>query len=330
LYDNENKEEPMDLTRMLEKCRRDQWHVNDLDWSVKPRPMTEHEERSVVQYFTDMASIELLAGALFEEQAKRTDDLTLRAIFETFVVDEQRHSEAARRLARHYDVHHYQSYRTNPSLVAFKPHFANAIQYLSAEVANYYIVAGELILDVALLRSLNDYVADEMSQAAMNLINRDESRHIAMDFYMAEHYANEARAGRLERGRVPPTVQAKALWAIGNVLYYGRPFFDEVFFGPMRLVDPSGKRLREAYKRIQLLHDHEGIAERPFVRFMTTLRRLYDHPSTRRWLGPVAVRLAGVDTSVMGTVYTRDDLERSRRMSFEELAEDAVGVKYAS
>ncbi|HSN97040.1 MAG TPA: hypothetical protein VLS89_02045 [Candidatus Nanopelagicales bacterium] len=29
----------MDLDRMLEQCRRDQWRVSDLDWSRPPRPM---------------------------------------------------------------------------------------------------------------------------------------------------------------------------------------------------------------------------------------------------------------------------------------------------
>ena len=56
--------------------------------------------------------------------------------------------------------------------------------------ANAYITAGELILDVALLRSLDDYVADEMSHRAMYLINRDESRHIAIDYRMVEYYAS--------------------------------------------------------------------------------------------------------------------------------------------
>ena len=60
------------------------------------------------------------------------------------------------------------------------------MRHLSPEVANVYITTGELILDVALLRSLDDYVADETTHAAMERINRDESRHIAVDFHMFE------------------------------------------------------------------------------------------------------------------------------------------------
>src|SRR5262245_36513296 len=100
----------MDLGRMLEKCVRDQWSVDDLDWSLTPPAMDREKEEAVVQYFTDMAGIELLAGALFEVQREKTADRTLKKIFSTFVADEKRHSAVASRLAKHYDVHHFRDY----------------------------------------------------------------------------------------------------------------------------------------------------------------------------------------------------------------------------
>src|SRR5512140_703675 len=140
----------MDPERMLEKCRAGQWKIDDLDWSIAPRPMTESEETAVVQYFTDMSGIERLAGALFDEQRKRATDPTLKKIFSTFVADEERHARVAERLARYYDVHRYRKYELNPSLTAFHPHFVAAVKHLSAEIATVYITGGELILDVAL------------------------------------------------------------------------------------------------------------------------------------------------------------------------------------
>ena len=104
------------------------------------------EETQVVQYFTDMAEIERLAGALFAEQLRHSTDPVLRSIFETFVVDEQRHARAAERLALHFDTRKLQRYRPSPSLVRFRPRFLAALRYVSAEVANAYIVAGELLL----------------------------------------------------------------------------------------------------------------------------------------------------------------------------------------
>src|SRR5262249_9225450 len=97
----------MELLRMLDKCRRDQWRVGDIDWSLPPRPMSKEDEIIIVQLFTDMAGIERLSGALFVEQTRRAKDPVLKEIFETFVVDEVRHSHAAQMLADHYDVHHY-------------------------------------------------------------------------------------------------------------------------------------------------------------------------------------------------------------------------------
>ena len=63
----------------------------------------------MVQCFTDMAGIERLAGALFAAQARKATDATLRAIFESFVIDEERHATVARaaRAAPPYHVHHY-------------------------------------------------------------------------------------------------------------------------------------------------------------------------------------------------------------------------------
>lgn len=318
----------MNLERMLEKCLRDQWSIEELDWSLVPRAMTESEETAIVQYFTDMAGIELLAGALFEEQAKRSDDPVLRQILETFVVDEARHSAVALRLAKHYDRHGFCSYRRNPSLVAFTPHFVNAVRYLSPEVATYYITAGELILDVALLRSLNDFVHDEMSEAAMERINRDESRHIALDFHMTEMYALAASSGRQVVPERDWRERAEAFRAFALVLYHSKPFFADVFFGPMKLVDPSGTRLREAYKRVQLLQEREEVRSRPFMRFMKVLRDIYDHPASRILLGGAVRRISGLDHAVMGTIYDQAERERVATLSFEQMAEEAVALKY--
>ena len=70
-----------------------------------------------------------------------------------------------------------------------------------------------------MLRSLNDYVNDEMSDQAMKRINRDESRHIAIDYHMAEHYASdEYRAGRASRPPPAMRQRVRAWWAFAGVL----------------------------------------------------------------------------------------------------------------
>src|SRR5688500_890276 len=129
---------------MLDKCVRDQWSIDDLDWTLPPPALTRDKEEAVVQYFTDMAGIELLAGALFEVQRDKATDPTLRKIFATFAADERRHSAVAARLARHYDVHRYRDYRESASLTRFRPHFLAVVRRASPEIANAYITSGEL------------------------------------------------------------------------------------------------------------------------------------------------------------------------------------------
>lgn len=318
----------MDLERMLEKCRRDQWRVGEVDWSSPPRPMSRDDEVTIVQLFTDMAGIERLAGALFVEQTRRVTDPTLRAIFETFVTDEVRHSHAAQMLADHYDVHHHRSYRQNESLTRFFPHFVDAIRYLSDDVANVYITMGELILDVALLRSINDYVRDELSDRVMQLINRDESRHIAVDYYMIEHYGTHAYAEELAaRPRKPWDHEARAWWAFANVLYRSRPFNQDVFFRPMDIVDPAGKRLMEAFKRFQLLRYKPRVETRPFGTFMNVMQDTYNHPLWGPLLGGVASRALGVEPRFMRLMNSEEEIRAAVGKSYDALAEEALAVK---
>jgi hypothetical protein len=99
----------MDLDRMLERCRRDQWSVSDLDWTRRPREMSREDEIAIVQLFTDMAGIERLAGALVRAQERRARDDRLRAIFATFVRDETAIAQAAD--AADSDVHHHRHYQ---------------------------------------------------------------------------------------------------------------------------------------------------------------------------------------------------------------------------
>lgn len=320
----------LDLDRMLENCLRDQWSVGDLDWSRKPRELSRDNEMAVVQLFTDMAGIERLAGALFRENQRRVEDPTLKAIFETFVKDEVRHSHAAQMLADYYDVHHYREYRQSESLTAFAPWFIAAIQYLSDDVANAYITAGELILDIALLRSIDDFVADEMSHEAMRLINRDESRHIAIDYYMSEYYGSDAFEEKAKhQKKLSAEESLRAAWTFGQMLYHAEPFIRDVFLNPMGYLDPRGKRLKDAFKRLQLLGMKAERARRPFNRFLRAMQAIFNHPVAGKLLGSTASRLVGVGP-FLERFYSEEELTRTRSMSYAELAQEALGVKNQS
>lgn len=315
---------------MLEKCIRDQWSVDDLDWSIPPPQMTADKEQAICQAFTDMAGIELLAGALFEVQRQKTSDPTLKKIFATFVADEKRHSAVAARLARHYDVHRYRTYTESPALTRFRPHFLAVVEQTSPEIANAYITSGELILDVALLRSLDDYVADEMSHRAMHLINRDESRHIAIDFHMTETYCSDEHLATI-KARPPLGWRQKAegVRTVATMMWHAKPFLQQVFLAPMDRTDPSGRRVREAFKRIQLVLRKPTVARTPFSKMMIAAQNAYNHPLIGRVLGPLLLRVLGAEDRAARILFTRDELARTQQMSFDELAEDALAAKYS-
>jgi hypothetical protein len=318
----------MNFERMLRLCREGQWSVGDLDFSQPPRSMSIEDEASVVQYFTDMVQIERLAGALFVEQERRATDPVLREIFATFVVDELRHSHVAQMLADHYDVRRLQVYRPSRSLEHFFPAFVGAIRHLSDDVANAYITSGELFLDIALLRSIDDFVADPLSSQAMELINRDESRHIAVDYSMVEYYSSpEYRARKRALPRKSVVDQVAGARAFAAMTRWGRPFFRDVFFVPMMRVDPSGARMREAFKRMQLLGTKPGVGELPLTRFWNAMMKLHNHPRAGRRLKEILATLAGAEPEAMQRLATHDELATAASMSFDQLADEALAAK---
>ncbi len=315
---------------MLTRCEAGQWKLGDVDWSRPARALPADAERDVVQYFTNMAEIERFAAALFREQGRRAKDPTLAAIFATFVVDEERHALAAERLARHFDTRRLARYRPSPSLMRFRPRFLGTLRHVSAEIANTYIVSGELLLDIALLRAIDDFVDDPVCHDVMKLINRDESRHVAVDYHMVEYYTSPAWAEELAaapRRSVPEAARAAAAFA--GMLLTARPFIRDVFITPMTRVDPSRRRMREAFKRMQLLGAKPGVAARPFSKLLRGLRFLYLDPRTHAVFGRVAETLIGVPGEYLRDLYTAEEWERAARTEFADLANEALAAKNA-
>ena len=67
----------VNLAKMLERCRREQWDVADFDWTAAPIALSSEREQELCAYYVNMSYIERLAGALFLALAKRRDDLHL-------------------------------------------------------------------------------------------------------------------------------------------------------------------------------------------------------------------------------------------------------------
>ncbi len=161
----------------------------------------------------------------------------------------------------------------------------------------------------------------------MRLINRDESRHIAIDYYMVGYYSSpEWTARKAARTKKRARDHARAAWTFVSMLRYGQPFFRDVFFQPMKHIDPSGVRMREAFKRLQLLGAKPATMNTWFGAFMRTLQDGYNDPRIGAVLGPAIGRIVGVG-DFMRVLYSQDEERRAAAMSYEELADEALGVK---
>ncbi|MCW5829765.1 MAG: hypothetical protein KIT79_10690 [Deltaproteobacteria bacterium] len=263
----------MDLDKMVEKCERGQWNVNSFDWAQKPIPLSKEKELQVCQYYTDMSYIERLAGALFLALSQRVEDPRLKRIFELCHADEVRHSIAAAKLADYFNVHNYKFYTPNLWMLQFIPSFVKAVKTINPAFATSFILGGELILDIALLRGLNEYVDDPLSREVVERINQDESRHIAMDFYMTEYFSRN-RGKRASDDKTPGWLKPE-FW---GMLAWGPGFFNDVFFRPMQIVDPGNHQMKEVMKRLRRFNDREEVKNNPTVKNFKETVEFFESP----------------------------------------------------
>src|SRR5262249_32292931 len=131
---------------------------------------------------------------------------------------------------------------------------------------------------------------------------------------------------KAKRPTKTPRDHARAAKAFAGILYYGQPFFRDVFFQPMELVDPTGVRIREAFKRLQLLGAKPSTMNTWFGKFMRVLQTGYNDPRVGRVLGPAIGRVVGVG-DFLRMLHSDDEAKRAAAMTFEELAAEVVGVK---
>ncbi len=241
----------MDLQRMAEKCRKGQWRIEDFDFSGKPIPMSKFDEMEAVQSFTNLIYIERIAALTFLELSKKVTDPALREIFESFYVDEVRHADAMFRLANYFNVHNYRIYSPDPQLSVFCQTITKTIQKINPAFASAMVTLGELVLDVALLRAVNDYIEDPLSRAVIEKVNQDESRHIAMDFYLTEEYGK----GESEPPKASDLIQMLTNLNLLESMGWAVLALGNLFGRVVAIMDPTAERFLEAQRRFELLGD---------------------------------------------------------------------------
>jgi hypothetical protein len=62
---------------------------------------------------------------------------------------------------------------------------------------------------------------------------------------------------------------------------------------------------------------------------MIALQNAYNHPIYGRFFGRVLLRMLGAEERAARILFTKEELARTQGMSFDELAEEALSVKYS-
>ncbi len=186
----------LDLDRTLEQVRDKQWSLGDIDWDAPGAERIRDDQReSLRNFMADLVWIEHVGARGFAALADKAHDPVLAEIYRWFHAEEQRHANAELALMRRWGMladGEMPEVNANIRLVIdFLDQHASAtsLGMLSAVIAML-----ETALDAALVQFLLEEVDDPVCHDVFALINRDEARHIAVDFEVLEQLGMRPRA----------------------------------------------------------------------------------------------------------------------------------------
>jgi hypothetical protein len=188
----------LDLARVLYNTRRGQWAIDDIDWDQPLQgadglSARERREAGLALLFT--AGLERQAARVFEACADYIREPHAAEIYRLFAADELRHAEAEIRLAARYGVHwHDQPPTTRWMFRTLAQNFERPSRALH-EISAATILLFELALDSILIPALKERVSDPIQADVFRRIDLDESRHLAMDYWLLD-YKGSQQAGR--------------------------------------------------------------------------------------------------------------------------------------
>lgn len=173
---------------MLEKVERGQWSLDDIDWDAPGADRIRPEQfESLRAFMTDLVWIEHVGARGFAALGRQAEDPELRAIYGHFEKEEERHARAELALMQRWGMARPGEIpvaNINIRLViAWLDRYADTIDFATLTCV---IAMLEVALDGALVKFLLDEVEDPLCHTVFEHINRDESRHLAIDFEVME------------------------------------------------------------------------------------------------------------------------------------------------
>lgn len=194
----------LDLDKMLGSISEGQWSVDAFDWKT-PSPtldaLGEDERRSMAHCLLFVAGLERLGSEAFRVTASQEPDPRAKAIFQLIALDEERHAEAEVRMAARLG----HDFGGLPRVARWFFRLARrdlamatlATRRLIHENISMQIVLFELGLDSFFTPMLKERLSDPLHDEVVRRIERDESRHLAMDYWLLERRGTEGGFARV-------------------------------------------------------------------------------------------------------------------------------------
>ena len=216
----------LDLDRMLEAVQAGQWSLDDLDWSqplAGADRIDARTRREAGRALVFTARLERQAARIFALAAEHADDPRAAAIYRWFAIDERRHADAEVKLAARYGVAEDDLPRPlHWAMRVLERNFDEPNRALH-EMTSASIILFELALDSLLIPSLKDLTDDAIQARVFRLIDLDEARHLAMDYWLLDRkgvqYAGTSARTIFTRGVTPSTIdRLRGRWKLARAL----------------------------------------------------------------------------------------------------------------
>jgi len=188
------------VRNILEISNKSKWSVDDFNWDQPLSDDLDDKTKKVLGIaFLYISGIERLGAAAFRIHARNVDSKDAAKLFEIFAEDEERHADAELAMAKRLGV----QWKDLPwsARRMFKLLQKDIESLPDKEIGRWLhnvncssIMFFEFGLDAIVLPILKEMTNDKLQNQVWEKIDKDESRHLAMDYWLIENrYARDKK-----------------------------------------------------------------------------------------------------------------------------------------
>ncbi len=188
------------VRNILEISKKSKWSLEDFNWEQPlSDDLDDKTKKDLGTAFLYISGIERLGAAAFRIHAKNVDNKDAAKLFEIFAEDEERHADAELAMAKRLGV----QWKDLPwsARRVFKLLQKDIESLPDKEIGRWLhnvncssIMFFEFGLDAIVLPVLKEMTNDKLQNQVWEKIDKDESRHLAMDYWLIENrYARDLK-----------------------------------------------------------------------------------------------------------------------------------------